>query len=439
MAELEYKTGRKTVQEIEALYENKKVNLSPGFQRDSVWTATDRKNLIKSILQGYPLPAIFLYKRQAEGELIYDVIDGKQRLESIFMFTGSIRGNRYEVKTALAGSDQTDKFDWKKLKKLQMQHLITGYEIPTIEVDGDFSDIIDLFVRINSTGKALTKQEKRNARYYNSEFLKIADSTARKFEEYFKKNRIVSTSQISRMKHIELICEIFYSVHIGDVINKKSSLDHLMQSGKSGKNLTSNEIRKAKKKTITALNRISKMFPKLKQTRFCKIVDFYTLAVLISKFEDEGLVLTSDKRNIHAQDLLIAFSTNVDEVRELQKKAAGINQNSEIYRDYLSTVQQQTDTALQRKKREKILRSLLQSLFDRKDANRIFSEEQRRIIWNTTNSRKCEMCEKELTWEDFTLDHIKPWTKGGETQLSNAAILCFKCNASKGKRYAKKS
>ena len=62
------------------------MNLAPGFQRQSVWTERDRANLIKSILRNYPLPAIFLYKREDEGHLVFDVIDGKQRMESMFMF-----------------------------------------------------------------------------------------------------------------------------------------------------------------------------------------------------------------------------------------------------------------------------------------------------------------------------------------------------------------
>ncbi len=434
MAELVYKLGEKTIQEVDSLYKEKKINLSPGFQRASVWSITDRKNLIKSILHGYPLPAIFLYKRNDNGNIVYDVIDGKQRIESIFMFTGRIRGNRFPVKTATQGSEEPDTYDWAKLNKNKMQHLITGYEIPTIEVDGDFSDIVDLFVRINSTGKALTKQEKRNARYYNSEFLKVAAKTARKYEEYFQKNKIVSASQISRMKHIELLCEIIYSVHLGDVINKKVALDHLMQSGRSGKSsMTGTQIQKANKRAIRVLNIIEKMFPMIKQTRFCKIVDFYTLAVLISKFEYEGRILTDKKRNILAQDLLIAFSTNVDTVRELQKKAKGITAGQEVFRNYLGTVVQQTDSAPQRKKREDILRNILESLFEKKDAQRLFSKEQRRIIWNTARSRCCKECGIELTWEDFTIDHIKPWSKGGKTRLKNAAILCLSCNASKGK------
>lgn len=65
------------------LYRGDNLNLNPGFQRQSVWSERDRAKLIESILRNYPLPAIFLYKRQQDGHVIYDVIDGKQRLESI--------------------------------------------------------------------------------------------------------------------------------------------------------------------------------------------------------------------------------------------------------------------------------------------------------------------------------------------------------------------
>jgi len=108
--------------------------------------------------------------------IIYDVIDGKQRLESILMFMGEMRG-RFSVKIQLPGSDDPEWVNWKHLCKRKIQHLITGYRIPVIEVDGDLGDIIEVFVRINSTGKALTPQEKRRAKYFNSAFLREAEPT----------------------------------------------------------------------------------------------------------------------------------------------------------------------------------------------------------------------------------------------------------------------
>ena len=426
---LSHRPETKTIKDIENLFEDDLLNLEPGFQRQSVWSERDRAKLIDSILRNYPLPAIFLYRREENGQIIYDVIDGKQRIESILMFMGQMRG-RYWLKTQLPGQDEAEWIDWKWLCKRKRQHLITGYRIPVIEVDGDMGDIIDLFVRINSTGKALTPQEKRRAKYYNSPFLKEADWLARRYEWYFEEAGVLSAGQISSMKHVELICELMLSIHQGDVINKKAALDRVMKTD----GFNARDISKASGKTITALNRVRRMFPKLYTTRLCQMTDFYTLTLLIAKFEAEGLILTDRKRNRLAWDLLVAFATQVDDVREKQRKAIGVKPDQEIYRDYLLTVSQMTDDVNQRRRREGILCGILGSLFAKKDSQRGFTSEQRRILWNTVVSRKCQECGRVLNWDDFTIDHVDPHSKGGRSRLENSALMCRGCNSSKGNR-----
>jgi len=436
MGNITHESFQKTVQDINNLYAsktrkgNRQLNLSPGFQRDSVWTERDRKKLIDSIIRNYPLPAIFLYRREENGEIIYDVIDGKQRLETILMFMGSIKGNRFWARVQLPGDDERDWLDYKTLCKKSKQHLITGYNIRTIEVTGDPADIIDLFVRINSTGKALTTAEKQHAKYYNSSFLREAGRLARRFEKFFKQHKILTIGQISRMKHIELMCELMVSVHQGDVINKKAALDSMMKTNI----LTAAKAKKISNEVTKAINRTKRMFPSLSHTRFKQISDFYSLVFVIWRFEKLKLILTDKKRNKLAQDLLVAFSTSVDIVREKQKKALGIKPQFEKSREYLLTVLQSTDEYGQRKRRENILIGLLESLFKRKDQDRLFSQEQRRIIWNSSVERRCTKCKKRVTWKDFSVDHIKPFSKGGKTKLINAAIMHKNCNAAKGNR-----
>ena len=429
---INYHQSTKTIQDLINLHEDSHLNLEPGFQRRSVWQEKDRAKLIDSILRNYPLPAIFLYRRHEEGQIIYDVIDGKQRIESIFKFMGIMRG-RYWCKTQIPGSDEMDWLNWRKLCKSRNQHLITGYEIPMIEVDGEPGDIINLFVRINSTGKALTPQEKRHAKYYNnSPFLKEADRLARRYEHYFYDMDILSSAQISRMKHVELICELMLSIHQGDVINKKIALDKIM----TAPSFDMRQAGKSFRKTVSTLNRVRKMFPKLRETRFHQITDFYTLTLLISKFEDEGLILSDRGRNKLAWDILVVFSTEIDKMRDKLKKAQNIGSEQEIYRQYLLTVIQATDEVNQRRERERILRGVLQNLFTRKDSQRGFSIEQRRILWNTTTNRKCsyKKCGKLLNWNDFTIDHIDPYSKGGRSELENAALMCRKHNSAKGNK-----
>ena len=43
MQQIRYEPDTKTIQDLVNLYEKKHLNLNPGFQRDSVWTTTDRK------------------------------------------------------------------------------------------------------------------------------------------------------------------------------------------------------------------------------------------------------------------------------------------------------------------------------------------------------------------------------------------------------------
>ena len=100
--------------------------------------------------------------------------------------------------------------------------------------------------------------------------------------------------------------------------------------------------------------------------------------------------MTDRHRNTLAWDLLQAFATNVDTVRELQKKAKGAGPGQELYREYLLAVSQMTDDVSQRRKREQFLRGILGSLFARKDSQRIFTPEQRRILWSTSSNRVCE-------------------------------------------------
>ncbi len=61
----------------------------PPFQRGFVWTQVQASKLIESFLVGLPVPAIFLYtERDTEKSL---VVDGQQRLRSIFYFFAGTR------------------------------------------------------------------------------------------------------------------------------------------------------------------------------------------------------------------------------------------------------------------------------------------------------------------------------------------------------------
>ena len=72
---------------LETLPDTKiKVNIE--YQRGVVYSHEKQAKVIESILKDFAIPSIVLWENEKDGS--YDVIDGKQRLTSIFLF---ISGN----------------------------------------------------------------------------------------------------------------------------------------------------------------------------------------------------------------------------------------------------------------------------------------------------------------------------------------------------------
>jgi hypothetical protein len=422
--------GRRTINEMVLLFQHGQINLQPGFQRKSVWSDMDRRRLVQSIVSEYPLPNIFLYRRSSRGKTVYDVIDGKQRLETILMFMGigRFKRDRFEAKLDL-DADGLRWWDWKAIRRHvpDTRHRFECYPLQTVEVSGDLSEIVDLFVRINSTGKRLTSGEKRHARFYDCRFLKEAERLVRKQEKYLRQQRILSPAQLDRMKGTELFCELLMSIHQGGLINKKTSLDRAMGND----SVNGNTLARVMREFTSTIGLVRRMFTELKVTRFHNTAEFYSLFMLIWEMNQQKLVLTDRKSNRLAFELLKRLSTGVDELREQYRHARPVKPQPP-FSDYLLTVQGDTDSAATRQRRVNIIRALLQPLYEYKDGRRIFSQEQRRIIWNNDNAQKCVVCRRKLSWEDFTVDHMVAYIKGGKTRPDNAQLMCRSCNSRKG-------
>jgi len=429
---LDFDYGDKTIQEFVLLFQNDQLNLEPGFQRDSVWTLSDRKKFIESLLQNYPIPSVFLYHQNEKGNLRYDVIDGKQRLETVLMFQGArhFRGKRFSAKLRINPEAGAEEWDWQKLRKRGHAHRLMGYKFQTVEITGDLADIMDLFVCINSTGKRLTGAEKRHAKFFRSDFLKQAGRLAERKRRFFLENRILSAGQISRMKHVELVCELMASIQAKGLINKKKALDGII----GGQSAGPRTIRSAVRETIRILNLIKMMFPDIRTTRFANSADFYSLFMYVWEIDREGCILNNSKRNRQAQKLLVWLSNGVGIVRQQQRKAEGAGPNQRFFADYLLTVQGDTDSLATRQRRAEILKKVFGGLFEKKDEQRDFTIEQRRLIWHSEDRKRCLKCRAPLSWTNFTIDHIKPHALGGKSTLSNAALMCRVCNSRKGKK-----
>lgn len=422
-----------TISELAQRYKSHRLNLEPAFQRQSVWTPRDRSRLADSILAGFPIPALFFHKQEGKaGAPSYDVIDGKQRIESILAFMNHPDFDHWPyVKAHTVAEDGTEKLTQWAVMTPTERYEFNCYQIQAIEVSGDLGDVIDLFVRINSTGRHLTPAEKNHAKYYTSDLLKAAQSLAKSWHYELSHWKVISGSQVQRMKDIELMTELLLAAAHGGPLNKKQALDKALQNDA----IAPLAIEAARKEVNSALSTLSTLLPKLQETRFRRLADFYSLVVLLIQLKAEGRVVNGQhsNRNKLAGGLLTSFANEVDRIADLAQKLKPTTKTDHFYVGYLQTVKEGTDRLDQRKTREKILREVLGTVFEQKDAQRIFNETQRRILWNASTGHKCGICNQTIkTFREMHVDHVVPHSGGGATSLANAQLAHATCNQSKG-------
>lgn len=172
---MHYSNSEMKLDQLVGYFRERKINLIPPFQRGHVWKLNARQRLIENIVRGRPIPAIFLYKQADGSKFTYNILDGKQRLESLLLFIGNARSDmRIEtVKDYFFRAKEKRiinfpiKYDGKKrtFKQLSDQTVrdLREYAIPTIEIDldddGSLDEIINLFVDINQQGEKVKRFE----------------------------------------------------------------------------------------------------------------------------------------------------------------------------------------------------------------------------------------------------------------------------------------
>lgn len=99
-----------------------KYDLNPPYQRGSVWSTQQRRDLIRSLLMGVPIGAVITNKRTYSTERniriygvphIYAVVDGKQRVETIIAFANdelSVPAEWWEDRSLIAEKVTDDGF-----------------------------------------------------------------------------------------------------------------------------------------------------------------------------------------------------------------------------------------------------------------------------------------------------------------------------------------
>ena len=163
-----------SVQEAYRLYREGRLVVNRKYQRKLVWTTQEKQALVDSIIKDYPVPLILLAEMSSATGSYYEIIDGMQRLNAIFSFieTGfSISGRYFNIDEFSRAKQASEAGLFIPIDKNGSNILdaslcanILDYQLATtiFPIDNE-EQITDIFGRINSGGRQLSAQEKRQA------------------------------------------------------------------------------------------------------------------------------------------------------------------------------------------------------------------------------------------------------------------------------------
>ncbi|MYC07215.1 MAG: DUF262 domain-containing protein [Chloroflexi bacterium] len=160
-----------SIGELLNLYNDDELDIHPEFQRFYRWSPEQKSRLIESILLGIPLPSIFVSQRE-DG--VWDVVDGLQRLSTIFELVGVLKDEDDNTLPPLTLTKtkylpSLEGMKWKSDDKEESigrtnQLIIrrSKIDVKIILRESSEDTKYELFQRLNTGGSQLSGQELRN-------------------------------------------------------------------------------------------------------------------------------------------------------------------------------------------------------------------------------------------------------------------------------------
>jgi hypothetical protein len=253
--------------------ERKFINVAPAYQRNGdIWTMEKKRLLIDSIVNDYDIPKLYFHalsatqKKKDGGKYDYAIIDGRQRLETIWSFIDDGFQLADDIIYFADRSLDIRNLTYSELaeKQPRLKIRFDSYTLPIVCVETDDIDLIeDMFSRLNEA-VPLNAAEKRSA---------IGGPMANSIREvadhpFF--NAKIKFSD-SRYRYREVAARLFFleysrSVYGRVLDTKKPYLDDMVRKYKEGK---------------------------AKNLRGFKDIVVNTLNLLVDVFEDEDPILRS--------------------------------------------------------------------------------------------------------------------------------------------------
>lgn len=439
------KTKQQTynIAQLLELKDNQMLTVNPEYQRGAVWATPQKRRLVDSIFRGYPIPLIYLHhiKRAVAGMQREDleVIDGQQRIQALYEFREGafklydpIRDER-EARFPSFIKQQPCSWgghDFSSLpSELQVQFL--GTELSVAKVTTETAhEARDLFIRLQA-GLPLNAQEKRDAwpGGFTDYILKLGGKPEiPKYPGHDFFRRVMGAKPGKSRGKFRQFCAqiaILYFARreangerLTDV-NAKAIDDfyyrHLDFDDSSGEAQRLEGI----------LDKLTELLGDRKR-RSLKAHEAIHLVLLVDSLWD-------DYTRSWEGTLAPAFDQFMERLA-FGKKSSRTGESDEFWTRYGVWTRTNSDRGAIIKMRHEFFAEKMLDLMaplQPKDPKRLYGPLEREIIY-FRDKKSCSVCGSQVAWNDAEIHHLKEHSKGGETTLTNAALVHRSCHP-KGK------
>lgn len=347
-----------TIADIREWNGNGTLLLQPDYQRREVWGDAARVMLIDSILNGIPMPKIFVSKAIKDKRTYRSVIDGQQRISTILSFLD----DGFDLEDPYKGPHGGKRFS--QLPP-EVQDEVLLYAIDFNEASGlPPEELREVYSRVNKYLVPLNRQELRKADF-PGEFLRISEEMANL--DALDELGLFNATARRRSLDVEYVSELL-AAQLKGVSDRKDAIDECCREYADWPEAESNAARAELEGVLSDITRIFDSSYPMKKTRWKQKADFYSFFFAILTLRRDGLALPDDVSFLR-QDLML-----------LDKRIAPTSEVPILSR-YAVYCVSQANSASSRNWRMQFIRAILRGTY----AASMSDQEQRNIVSETAS------------------------------------------------------
>lgn len=405
----------RSLSELHRWYQKGRIIVDPEWQRNFIWDKPRSSKLIESFLLDIPVPVVYLAKTASND---YEVIDGLQRLTSVFHF--------FEGKYALQRLDILTDYNGKRFNQLpkEVQAKLEDSVLRSFELaagSGDMHFIV--FERLNTGGIKLNDMEIRNCLFRGTlndllKRLAIESDFVKSLNQPGAKDRMQDRALVLRF--LAFYERTYHKCQHG----LKKFLNEFLETYR---NVGDDKIREYEKVFRLCMKSCLTVFGENSYRLKSDITKpgarsigswatrpnaaiFQVIAVSFANYDQGQVTRAADRIYEEYLDLIATDADWVDRVRRATGESARLAYVFDTWTKRLEKVMSENAP---------------------NDEERLFSRQLKREMFD--QDKTCSICGQQITLlDDAALDHHVRYWQGGLTIPENARLVHRLCNLQKG-------